>query len=80
MNIPNNIPVRTSKHLGALPMYDVDGIKRFVELLKKEHGVTSIRIRGRHSNRKSVLGSDWKAGTQNDIPWKRAEWVAFYAR
>ena len=39
-----------------------------------------IRPRGRHSDRKSVLGNRWYKGTQNDIPWKLAETVAFYKR
>lgn len=37
-----------------------------------------IRPRGRHSDRKSVLGSGYRAGTQNDIPWRKAETVSFY--
>lgn len=37
-----------------------------------------IRPRGRHSDRKKVLGSKWYSGTQNDIPWRKAETVAFY--
>jgi hypothetical protein len=80
MNIPKNIPNRSSKYLCSFPMYDVKGINEFREMLKREHGVTAVQIRGRHSNRKSVLGAGWRAGTQNDIPWKQAEWVAFYAR
>lgn len=46
--------------------------------LKKKYGC-GIRLRGRHSNRKSVLMS-WHAGAQNDIPWYKAERVAFYKR
>jgi hypothetical protein len=37
-----------------------------------------IRPRGRHSDRKRVLGSRWGVGVQNDIPWRMAERVAFY--
>ena len=37
-----------------------------------------IRPRGRHSDRKAVLGSGWRRWTQNDIPWRKAETVAFY--
>ena len=37
-----------------------------------------IRPRGRHSDRKKVLGSGYRAGTQNDIPWRKAETVSFY--
>lgn len=37
-----------------------------------------IRPRGRHSNRKAVLGNGYRPGTQNDIPWRMAETVTFY--
>jgi hypothetical protein len=37
-----------------------------------------VRPRGRHSNRKAVLGNRWYKGTQNDIPWRMAERVSFY--
>jgi hypothetical protein len=50
-------------------------IKRTLESI---YGTKRIRPRGRHSNRKAVLGHRYKVGTQNDIPWKQAERVAFY--
>ena len=37
-----------------------------------------IKLRGRHSNRKLVLGNKWRRGSQNDIPWRLAEQIAFY--
>ena len=37
-----------------------------------------IRPRGRHSDRKKVLGNRWRRWSQNDIPWKQAERVTFY--
>lgn len=37
-----------------------------------------LRLRGRHSNRKKVLGSKWRKWTQNDVPWRLAETVAIY--
>jgi len=46
-------------------------------LLEREHRCR-IRPRGRHSDRKLVLGPSWHSGTQNDIPWRMAETVAFY--
>ena len=52
-------------------------IKGIVKLLSAKYGCP-VRPRGRHSNRKSVLGGSWKAGTQNDIPWRQAERVSFY--
>jgi hypothetical protein len=42
------------------------------------YGTKRIRPRGRHSNRKAVLGTRWHKWTQNDIPWRQAETVAFY--
>ena len=45
--------------------------------LEQKYGCR-IRPRGRHSNRKAVLGWRWCKGTQNDIPWRLAETVAFY--
>ena len=50
-------------------------IKRVLEQI---YQTKRIRPRGRHSNRKLVLGNSWMARTQNDIPWRKAERVAFY--
>ena len=47
-------------------------------VLEQIYQTKRIRPRGRHSNRKMVLGSKWWRGTQNDIPWRMAETVAFY--
>jgi hypothetical protein len=80
MRLPNNVSHRSPLYLGSLPFTDVAHIKAFKESLKELHGVTSIRVRGRHSDRKSVLKSAWRRRDQNDIPWVKAEWVAFYKR
>ena len=50
-------------------------IKRTLESI---YNTKRIRPRGRHSNRKMVLGSKWKKWSQNDIPWRMGERVAFY--
>jgi hypothetical protein len=50
-------------------------IKRTLESI---YNTKRIRPRGRHSNRKAVLGNRWHKWTQNDIPWRQAETVAFY--
>ena len=39
---------------------------------------TPVRPRGRHSDRKNVLGFKWRKWSQNDIPWRMAERVTFY--
>ena len=52
-------------------------IKTLTKALSQLYGC-AIRPRGRHTNRKSVLGGAWHPGTQNDIPWRKAETVSFY--
>ncbi len=47
-------------------------------VLEQIYQTKRIRPRGRHSNRKLVLGNSWHKWTQNDIPWRKAETVAFY--
>ncbi len=47
------------------------------KMLKSVHQ-SPIRPRGRHSDRKAVLGSRWRSWAQNDIPWRLAERVTFY--
>lgn len=49
-------------------------IKKMLEAIYE----SPIRPRGRHSDRKKVLGSRWRKWTQNDIPWRMAETVTFY--
>ena len=52
-------------------------IKALTKLLSAVYK-TPVRPRGRHSDRKSVLGSKWRKWNQNDIPWRMAERVTFY--
>ena len=54
------------------------GVREKIEKLKQEHG--SLRLRGRHSDRKAVLGWMWRKYSQNDIPWRYAERIAVYKR
>ncbi len=49
-------------------------IKKMLESIYQ----SPIRPRGRHSDRKKVLGSRWRRWAQNDIPWRLAETVTFY--
>ena len=49
-------------------------IKKMLESIYQ----SPIRPRGRHSDRKKVLGSRWRRWAQNDIPWRLAERVTFY--
>ena len=49
-------------------------IKKMLEAIYE----SPIRPRGRHSDRKKVLGGKWRKWAQNDIPWRKAERVTFY--
>jgi hypothetical protein len=80
MNKPKNIKQRSPKYIGALPMVDIEFIQSYVAELKHMYGIRSVFVRGRHSNRKAVLTNEYRVGAQNDIPWRKAEWVAFYKR
>ena len=69
--ILDNMSIYTTKFESELQILAIK------TLLERIHNCR-IRPRGRHSDRKKVLGSKWGAGTQNDIPWRMAERVAFY--
>jgi len=57
---------------------DQEGIEKIKAVKDSFEGIFKLRLRGRHHDRKEVLGSKWQAGTQNDIPWKQAEKIAVY--
>lgn len=62
-NVPNDIPGR-----------------KFIRYLKKylNRDTYMVRVRGRHSNRKKVLGKNWDEFGQNDIQLKDAEKYGVY--
>ena len=37
-----------------------------------------VVLRGRNKDRKSVLGNSWHKWTQNDIPWRKAQYIDVY--
>lgn len=74
-----NINMRSASYLLKVPFTTETEILNIANELKSKHGCR-IRIRGRHSDRKKVLGWRWRTFSQNDIPWRKAETVAFYKR
>ena len=74
--------MKSEKHLLTVPFVSVEDIITLKAFLRKNlrEGGNALRLRGRHSNRKAVLGSKWRKGAQNDIPWRLAETVSFYVR
>ena len=61
----------------TVPFHSEEQIKALVKELSQTFGC-QVRPRGRHSNRKAVLGNWWRKHSQNDIPWRKAERVSFY--
>ena len=61
----------------TVPFESENQVKSLVKMLSKAYGC-QVRPRGRHSNRKAVLGNGWRKHNQNDIPWRMAERVSFY--
>jgi hypothetical protein len=37
-----------------------------------------VQLRGRHSNRKELLGKSYRPGTQNDVPVELSETIGVY--
>lgn len=51
----------------------------FIMALKKNVSrVYNVKLRGRHSDRKSVLGSKYHPYKQNDIPVLKSERISIY--
>jgi len=73
-----NIKKRTSSYITTIP--NNENAKIVIDALKKEFPCDYIWPRGRHSNRKAILGNKWKKGRQNDISWKIAETISIYKK
>ena len=68
----------SERYITTIPNEPNTGVVEKIEELRREYG--SIRLRGRHSDRKAVLGWKWRRHSQNDIPIKFAERIAIYKR
>lgn len=67
---------RTSTYICTIPFYSERQVLEMKETLVQIFGW--VRLRGRASDRKHILGDRWYKGTQNDIPWRKAERIAIY--
>ena len=77
-DIPESVQNRTERFVMSVPN-DATGqakIRALKALFGKDY---KIQLRGRHSDRKAVLGTKYTPGSQNDIPPDKAEWIAVYA-
>ena len=67
---------RTSNYIATIPMKSEEQVIEVKKVLEQIFGW--VTLRGRHTNRKSVLGNHWSKGRQNDIPWRKAEYIDIY--
>ena len=57
---------------------DDEGIQRIKKAKEALGDIFSFRIRGRHHDRKELLGTKYEPGKQNDVPVRQAEYLAVY--
>ena len=67
---------RTSNYIATIPMKNEEQVLEVKKVLEQIFGW--VTLRGRHSNRKSVLGNRWRVGDQNDVPWRKAQYIDIY--
>jgi len=67
---------RSKYYIATIPMKSEEQVIEVKKVLEQIFGW--VTLRGRIKDRKLVLGSQWRAGAQNDIPWRRAEYIDVY--
>ena len=66
---------RTSNYIATIPMKNEEQVLEVKKVLEQIFGW--VTLRGRHSDRKSVV-KNWGKGTQNDVPWRVAQYIDIY--
>lgn len=66
---------RTSNYIATIPMKNEEQVLEVKKVLEQIFGW--VTLRGRHSDRKSVVKS-WGKSRQNDVPWRVAEYIDIY--
>ena len=67
---------RTSNYIATIPMKNEEQVLEVKKVLEQIFGW--VTLRGRHTDRKSVLGGRWSKSRQNDIPWRKAQYIDIY--
>ena len=67
---------RTNTYIATIPMKNEEQVLETKKVLEQIFGW--VVLRGRHRNRKSVLGNGWHRRSQNDIPWRKAQYIDVY--
>jgi hypothetical protein len=66
---------RTSNYIATIPMKNEEQVLEVKKVLEQIFGW--VTLRGRHSDRKSVVKS-WGRSRQNDVPWRVAQYIDIY--
>ena len=66
---------RTSNYIATIPMKNEEQVLDVKKVLEQIFGW--VTLRGRHSDRKSVVKS-WSKSRQNDVPWRQSQYIDIY--
>jgi len=66
---------RTPNYIATIPMKNEEQVLEVKKVLEQIFGW--VTLRGRHSDRKSVVKGWYKTG-QNDVPWRVAQYIDIY--
>ena len=66
---------RTSNYIATIPMKNEEQVLEVKKVLEQIFGW--VTLRGRHSDRKSVV-KGWSKSRQNDVPWRVAQYIDIY--
>ncbi|MEY4333953.1 MAG: hypothetical protein RLZZ196_2696 [Bacteroidota bacterium] len=66
---------RTSNYIATIPMKNEEQVLEVKKVLEQIFGW--VTLRGRHSDRKSVV-KGWSKSRQNDVPWRQAQYIDIY--
>ncbi len=66
---------RTSNYIATIPMKNEEQVLEVKKVLEQIFGW--VTLRGRHSDRKTVVKS-WGKSRQNDVPWRVAQYIDIY--
>ena len=67
---------RTNTYIATIPMVNEQTTIEVKKVLEQIFGW--VVLRGRNKDRKSVLGHYWRRHSQNDIPWRYAQYIDVY--
>ena len=67
--------VRTSNYIATIPMKNEEQVLEVKKVLEQIFGW--VTLRGRHSDRKSVV-KGWGKSRQNDVPWRQSQYIDIY--